>query len=209
MLGRRASVVNFGRDGYGLLQMMDLAAVKVPELRPDLVLVTFISDDLSRARFWRTVATVDGEERVLTTTEPERNPSIDRAADTAMIDSRATEGWCRAELGGGDGGATTRLVLDKKRRLMSHAGRDGLRRSSLWTVRHSFVWNRIVHGSAVHFATRRPTASQNPRLGMVDYAADPRFVAAVETVRRKAGKLVLIHRLLASIGGSCQVILDD
>jgi len=48
-LGKKVHVVNFGRDGYGILQMFDLAATKIVEWKPDLVLFTFITDDLSRA----------------------------------------------------------------------------------------------------------------------------------------------------------------
>ena len=79
-LHRKVNVVNFGRDGYSLLQMFDLAAAKVPEWKPDLVMIAFVTDDLDRARFWRTAIEADGEERVLTTIDPTPHPAPDRAS---------------------------------------------------------------------------------------------------------------------------------
>ena len=74
-LHRKVNVVNFGRDGYSLLQMFDLAAAKVPEWKPDLAIIAFITDDLARARFWRTAIEIDGQERVLTTIDPTPHPA--------------------------------------------------------------------------------------------------------------------------------------
>jgi len=59
-LKKSVHVVNFARDGYGILQMFDLAAVKVPEWRPDIVIIAFITDDFTRDRFWRMITVLDG-----------------------------------------------------------------------------------------------------------------------------------------------------
>jgi len=41
LLGRRVSILNFWRDGYGILQTIDLAVGEVPRWKPDLVLMNF------------------------------------------------------------------------------------------------------------------------------------------------------------------------
>lgn len=58
--GKRVALLNYGRDGYGIMQMLDLAARAIPEHRPDLVIFAFIGDDLRRARFWRKTVTEPG-----------------------------------------------------------------------------------------------------------------------------------------------------
>jgi len=54
-LNKKVYVVDFGRGAYGILQMFDLAAAKIAEWKPDVAVFAFITDDLDRARFWRTV----------------------------------------------------------------------------------------------------------------------------------------------------------
>ncbi|MBU1694838.1 MAG: SGNH/GDSL hydrolase family protein [Verrucomicrobia bacterium] len=95
--GRPVAVRNYGRDGYGMLQIVGLAATRAETLRPDLVLIAFLTTDLVRARTWRTVQVVDGEERVFTTIEPIRAPVKARVVDTVLIDRRVTADWCRQQ----------------------------------------------------------------------------------------------------------------
>lgn len=44
---------NYARDGYGVLQMVHMAAVQVRARPVRRVLLAWITDDLTRARFWR------------------------------------------------------------------------------------------------------------------------------------------------------------
>jgi len=55
--------LNFARGAYGLLQMLTLAAEMYPVVKPDLVVVQFISDDLTRGRWWTREALIDGRPR--------------------------------------------------------------------------------------------------------------------------------------------------
>jgi hypothetical protein len=192
-LGRSVHVLNFGRDGYGILQMFDLAAAKLPEWRPDLAVVAFITDDFDRARFWRTATLVDGDERVLTTTLPLRDPPLENAADTQMIDSRVTRDWCERARASGVSDDVTRALVAKHKRLLDHARLDGFRTPSVWTLRHSYLMNLVAHGDPVHFAWRRLTPSQNPRIDFADYARDSRFLESLAQVKASGVRLELMH----------------
>jgi hypothetical protein len=64
--GRNVHVMNFSRDGYGILQMFDLAVSKIDKWKPDIAVFAFITSDLKRARFWRGKAILDGRDRIMT-----------------------------------------------------------------------------------------------------------------------------------------------
>ena len=44
----RTANLNFGRGTYGVLQMLSMAATQAVALSPDVVVIEFISDDLTR-----------------------------------------------------------------------------------------------------------------------------------------------------------------
>lgn len=192
-LGKPVHVMNFGRDGYGLLQMFDLAAETIPKFNPDLVLFTFITDDLTRARFWRTVTNIDGDDRVLTSLVAEPNPSLDVAADTAMIDSRATREWCDRTLAAGGQDEVVAALTAKWSRLLDHARQDSYTTPNPYTLSHSYLWNRFVEGDTYHFARREFTPTQNPRVPFSSYAEDEQFVRAVERVKGMGIPLEIMH----------------
>jgi hypothetical protein len=195
-LHRKVRVVNFGRDGYSLLQMFDLAAVKVPEWKPDLVIVAFITDDLNRARFWRTAIDVAGEERVLTTIDPTPNPRLDRAADTFILDRKATFDWCNRMR---QSGARDSIVEEIEARyrdalLRSAAQPAGLsNRPSLFTLRHAYLYDRIRYGDAFHSIRTRFGPSQNPRITYDDYRVDGRLAEAIRLLAASHIPYVIVH----------------
>ena len=79
-------VMNFARGGYGVLQMFDLAAAKAEELRPDMVIIAFISGDLERNRFWRSVRRIGGRTRWLVAAEPLEAPEpLWQSIDVALV----------------------------------------------------------------------------------------------------------------------------
>lgn len=185
-----ANVVNFARDGYGILQMFDLAAVKVSEFKPDLVIFAFITDDLTRARTWRAPAMIEGRERILTTDEPNPNPDPHRASDTAVRNSKATPEWCRDMVASQRTGdpilaEMESVVLDAKAQSQSLA--------SLYASRQSFLYNLLARDNPFYsvYAGAKPT--QNPRHTMADFAMDARFMAAVAKIKETGIPIVLIH----------------
>jgi len=188
--GKSVHVVNFGRDGTGILHMFDLAAAKVPEWKPDLAIFAFITDDLTRARFWRTAVTVDGVERVLTTTEAKAFPDIDTAADTAVVNSRATREWCREAVASG---RKNDPILTEMETVVRNARARNGTHSDLYGTGHSFLFDRLVYGNPFHTALNRARPSQNPRHDLTDFGLDKRFMKNLERIRASGVPVVLVH----------------
>jgi len=190
MLGRSVNVVNFGRDGYSVLQMFDLAAAKVPEWKPDLAIFAFITDDLTRARSWRTAVTVNGRERMLTTTEPRAVPDPERSTDTAIWHSKATRDWCRQMV------ASPRqddsILAEMEQTVLDARARNN-QQVNVFTLGHSFLYDRIVRGFPFYTVMQRARPSQNPRHGMNDFSSDGRFMRDVEILKKSGTRLVLVH----------------
>ncbi len=186
-LGRSVHVVNFGRDGYGILQMFDLAAARIPEWKPDLVIFAFITDDLTRARFWRTVVGEGDDVRVLTTVDPVRHPDPERSADTFLILPSATHEWCRSMAGSKRTDGVLKKLRDKHQELLA-SWRDTTR-ANVFTLRHSYLYNRVTRGDAFWFLP----SPVNPRVRFSDFSADQRFVASVERVDATRTPWVVFH----------------
>ena len=195
-LHRRVNVVNFGRDGYSVLQMFDLAAAKVPEWKPDLAIIAFTTDDLDRARFWRTAIEIDGEERVLTTIDPTPHPAPDRAADTFILDRNATSDWCNRAWKSGARDRIVEEIEDRYRRARARSAGQPVEssdRPSLVTMSHVYLYDRIRYGDPFHSFRKRFTASQNPRLGYVDYQVDDRLAEDIRLLAESRIPYAIVH----------------
>lgn len=190
-LNRKVRVVNFGRDGYGVLQMMTLARTKLREFKPDLALITFITDDIDRDRFWRTAVIRNGEARVLTTLDPDPDPPLNRSADTFLLHPEATYDWCVKTQGKRD--RIVDEIEDKYARYISAVLEDRAETVSIFTPRHSFLYNLIVHRNAVHSIFRSHKSPQNPRITELTYNEIPGFVDEVRDLNSIGVPWQLIH----------------
>jgi lysophospholipase L1-like esterase len=189
-LDKAVHVVNFGRDGYGILQMFDLAAAKIVEWKPDLVLFAFISDDLTRARFWRTVVGDGDDARVLTTREPVPNPDVRAAADTFLLMPSATYEWCRRAAATRSTDAVLERLIQKHHVLLEHNNPTRGGTTTVLSLRHSFLYNRVARGDAFAF---RLSPAVNPRVPYRSYADDPGFVRSLERVNAAGVPWALFH----------------
>lgn len=189
-LGKPVHAVNFGRDGYGVLQMVQLAADKVAAMRPDLVVIAFITDDLTRDRFWRTQTVVGGRERILTTIDPNPHPDLNLSADTAIMHSKATVEWCNAMK---QSGRTEDPVLADMEQTMVEARRRAALRMGFFDPTTSLLYGRLVHGAPFHVLAQRGNGSQNPRHKLEDFSADAGFLAALQRLKAAGVPIVLFH----------------
>ena len=183
-------VVNFGRDGTGILHMMDLAAMEVPRWNPDIVIFAFITDDLTRARFWRTVIHNNGKDRVVTTTVPQQTPPLALSADTAVINKKATKEWCARMV---DAGIEDDPVLLEMEAVVN-AARDRLSGvANIFTVKTSFLADYLLYQNAFIKFTDTIQASQNPRHQLTDFGADKRFMTDLRAINSVGPTLTLLH----------------
>ena len=189
--GKKINVINYGRDGYSVVQMFDLAQVKIPESKPDLALFAFITDDIDRDRFWRTEVEIDGEARVLTTTERNPEPSLERSTDTFLLHSDATREWCLQTEGRRD--AVVEAIEDKYLDLLAHANSADGPPPDLFTIEHSYLYNRFVHRDPTYFARQQFRPSQNPRLKQWSYRDIPGFAEAMASVNATGVPWRLVH----------------
>src|SRR4029077_6006550 len=162
---------NFGRDGYGILQMFDLAADKIAEYKPDVVIFAFITDDLTRDRFWRTVGVFDGERRVLTTIDPRPNPELALATDTQLINPEGSADACGKALN--DPTFSAHLEREFTKQYKRAKQRGEVSRPSILNT-SSYLYSRLRYGDPffLHHQQKRP--SINPRHQLHDFMDDRR-----------------------------------
>lgn len=182
--GRSVSLVNFGRDGIGVLQMFDMMATLLPTWKPDLVIVAFITDDLARVRIWRTSVTVNGEPRVLVTDRPDANPNPHDASDVFIIHPEASAAWCHSMSYRGSLDRIGSEIVGKYRRFRMSNGAAAI---SLFTLRRSMAVDRIIYGNPL-FGLRKPG-----RLNLRDYEQDLKMREAVRRVRDMGIPFLLVH----------------
>jgi hypothetical protein len=185
-LNQDVNIINFGRDAYGIPQMFDLARTKVEELEPDLVVFAFITSDLVRARFWRTVNFINGEKRDIVMAEPSEEADLKKSIDATVVNSMITKAWCEDML----------VALDKDDALLKALNEEFMQRrrehydpvefNSLST---SFIFNRIVY----HDPFRGFIPSLIPRLYENSYVADSRFIEDVNYINQSNIPYYIIH----------------
>ena len=204
--GKSVHVVNFGRDSYGLLQMMDLAAREAPKWRPDYVIFAYITNDLVRPRAWRIIKEVRGYWRFIMAMEPDE--AIEPGPTTStnelgLINPKITRDWCediKARMARGDATAAREdPVVRELVRQYNTIRHENARQIidpqdvDLWSPRRSYLYNRIVHADTFH-----DTGVRTRRVGYVliddeSFHQDKRFVDAARKVLATGAKPVLIH----------------
>ena len=185
-LNQDVNVINFGRGAYGILQMFDLARTKVEELEPDLVIFAFITSDLVRARFWRTVNFINGEKRDFVMTEPSEEADLKTSLAATVINSMITREWCEHML----------VALDKKDPLLKALNEEFIQRRrehydpvEFNSLSRSFIFNRILYNDPF----RGLIPSLIPRYSENSYASDPRFIENVNYINQSNIPYYIIH----------------
>ncbi|MCK6548918.1 SGNH/GDSL hydrolase family protein [Myxococcota bacterium] len=190
-LGKSVAVLNQGRGGYGLMQMFDLAADTLPALKPDLAVIAFISDDVSRDRWWTKTVVDDGYTRPLLSPSP-TNFDLSVAADEYVVNTGITPEWAKAAMADPTKAEPLLGELITQYRhvradFLAARGVDGVHRS-VWSLRESYLLNRITKGTPVP-----DDVSSIPRTELRDFGEDARFVAAVKALDDAKIPYVLVH----------------
>jgi len=190
-LSRKVNVISVGRDGYGILQIFDLAAAMTKTLKPDLILITFITDDLARARFWMFAKSINDEDRLFTATDPSEQSSLDprMSVDTLLLNSQVTKEWCEAMLVTHQ---SADPLLHEIKTQWERLQKDYTRQVNFLSPTTSFLLNRIMHRDpSWSFSALRT----RPRLRLDDtsFAMDEKLRENVKTLDQLKIPYYLIH----------------
>jgi hypothetical protein len=187
--GKSTRVLNLGRDGFGVLQMFDFAAVKIAEAKPHLVIFAFNSTALQRDRTWRVSVGVGDDARLLTSIENSEAPSQQNAVDMLLMVPSASAAWCEAMTlrSTQSGDPVLRLILDKSRLLPGRAFAD----AHDW--RTSYVADLLLRGDAFASQRERIPLALVRKVQLQTFAADPQFVKALEAVRTSGVPFLIMH----------------
>lgn len=168
-------VHNFARAGYGLLQMIHLAAAKTRELHPDFIIVAFIMEDLIRDRTWHSTINIDGQPTPVMATDPISLNNPNTTMETALIEPGITSEWCQQQQTAPN--PTDPLLTRITQRHRSLAARR--HKAFLLNPTQSLLLNRLKHQDPYH-GLRTPTLT--PRTTMTSFEEDAAFVRDIQSI---------------------------
>jgi len=187
--GLKVVNLNFARGTYGVLQMLTLAAEMYPVLKPDLIVVQLISDDLTRGRWWSREAVIDGRPRAQISPRPDDFDDPRFTNEQDVVDGRATEAWCRGQLGARQPDAVVKEALAYYRAYLRSKGIGfepfSLTKSYLIDAAWSTLFDRPFYSQTA--------LSLIPRVTAKEFLADPGYHDAVQKLTRSGVPLVLVH----------------
>lgn len=204
-LDKKVRIVNLGRDAYGVVQMLDLAAREIEIWKPTHIIFAFITDDLLRPRHWRTVQKVGDHWRFLMSLSP--GQEIDLANthtnENAFVNPAVTYEWCenlKAKISDGDVAAAREDPLVKSLIAQYNDIRENNVRSTVdindvdfWTLKHSFFYNRFVRGDTFAGTGVVPTQVGYYRMEIDDYRSDVKFLKSLSKIHKSGVKIALVH----------------
>ena len=188
--GRNVHVVNYSRDGYGILQMFDLAASKITEWKPDIVVFAFITSDLTRGRFWRGKAILDGRERIMTSVTQDSNFSWDTAGDSYLMNSSASDEWCQQSLSAQR--ADDPIVVSLEQTLLIGRQRSSYL-SNPYSTSQSFVIDLILRGEPFFSTVATAPPSIWPKHDLWSFDEDVDMLRNVQQIKSASTNLMLFH----------------
>jgi hypothetical protein len=183
--GRHVAVLNQARGGYGMLQMISMAADQAEKAKPDLIVVALITDDLTRGRWWTKSAMIDGRARELLAARPEDLDDPDKASDTSIVDSRATAEWCEERRRRGD---RDPVLIQANEFVESQIERKKLR-PNVFAVDQAYFYamlRRRLSGGA-------SPRSGFPRIDADSFAKDKRYQVDRKRLQQSAVPIIFVH----------------
>ena len=184
---RSVSVLNYSRSGYGIAQMIDMAAEQVEKERPQLVLIPFILNDLARPRFWRTSRKKNGETRLLQTASATTRPTLAASFDVSLVDADVTESWCEFAL---EHSTHEDPVLNRLNDRYQQLAITSHRKTTLTTLSESLLYRRLVKRD---FTLKQARMVALPAYGYSSYVQDRLFMASLRRLKNSGVPLQLVR----------------
>ena len=184
--GENVGIHNAGRDGYGVLQMVHAAAVLSGKQDFTDLVIAFITDDLTRGRFWRYHVEHAAAPRVVTSTEADPAKLSPPYVDTYLLDARVRPDWALgliASPGASDGDGLVRELIGQ-----AQARRRDFFMLPRRTAGASVLWNQVAHGDPYHHLNQR---GRNPRHRLASFADDAQFRKDAAILRGKKIRMTL------------------
>jgi len=187
--GLKVANLNLARGAYGVLQMLTLAAEMVPVLKPDLIVVQLISDDLTRGRWWAREAVIGGRARAQISPRPDGFDDPRTTNEQDVVDERASDEWCRSQLGKREPDAVVKDAVAYHQAYLRSKGIGFEPFSLTKSYLIDAVWPSLFD---------RPFYSQTarsliPRVTAQEFLTDPGYHDAVQKLTRSGVPVVLVH----------------
>ena len=187
--GLKVVNLNFARGGYGLLQMLTIASEMAKDLRSSLIVIQFISDDLNRGRWWTKEEKVRGRTRYLMSSRPDGFANFEITNDEFVVDSRATDPWCKRQL--------RSPHADDVEAEAAAFYRSYLRSKDLefnpWSLKRSYLADRLSFRLLGKPISRQAQNAIIPRVNSREFRADAQYKVAIDKLRALTIPIVLIH----------------
>jgi hypothetical protein len=180
--GSSVANLNFARGAFGLIHMINMAAVQAEALRPDAVIIQFLLDDLTRG-WWYTKEHIDaaGNRRaLLAPTIADLNDPA-RSNDEYIVDPRGTYEWCRERLAKGGSDDILQRGFERYRRLQRE------KRSFFTPELYEHLIMRLTHRE--FFSVPSLPRIYSPQA----LRQDRRYAEGVKVLRRSGVPVLLVN----------------
>ena|GEM_PF-1206604 len=183
-------VLNYARGTYGVTQMLALAAEKVEQHKPDLIIIAAVGRDFSRGRWWRKDFRWNGYTRHLISDRPDKFLDYPGATDTILVNPEANRSWCERILAG-EATASDHGVLDAVKQQHALLRQENERVMGLifqpFSLRKSHLLSRLIHGKV------KRTAAAMPRVPFEDFSEDDELVTNIESLQNSGCPIMLVY----------------
>ena len=185
-LGKSVAVLDYARAGYGVLQMLDLAADKTAEHHPDLVIVATIGNDFTRGRWWARAVEANGITRWMLSARKDDFADYRFAVDEYLVHPQATPEWCESLLAGGGSDSVLEQANSQFARLKFEV--EAQRKSVPLVSWRSYLYRRLKTGSPLE-----ESADGLPRISTNDFNDDPKTRDNVSRIRAAGPRVLLVY----------------
>jgi len=185
---KNIAVLNYARGTYGVLQMLSLAADKVQEHKPDLVIIAAIHDDFTRDRWWCKEIEWQGYRRWMISSKKDEFSDYRYAVDEVLINPLATKDWCVNILKKNQQDDEVLRKLNEQYLLIKKDVEKIRKQFQMFQLDRSLLISRIINGHPYKFASRTI-----PRLSINDYSKDVEAVVSCQKLLTSRAMIKLVY----------------